>query len=247
MKNKLKSEPSLRDSIISVIIIILLNFAFRSIAYEPFRIPSGSMKPNLLIGDYIWVAKYSYGYSKYSFLLSPFDFDGRIFFRKPSRGDIIVFKPKDVKSDEKIYVKRLIGLPGDQIQIKNRILYINDTPIERSYIGEFVDDNGEVLHEYQETYPSGLTYKVLASHQEDQMDNTGIYKVPEGHYFFLGDNRNNSGDSRILSRIGYIPEENLLGQVKMVFFSTKASWWEFWKWFTNLDTARFFLMVNKNA
>lgn len=230
----------------SLIIAILLAFSFRSFLFEPFYIPSGSMKSTLLIGDYVFVSKYSYGYSRYSF---PFGFDifeGRKFDKKPERGDVVVFKlPTNPNIN---YIKRLVGLPGDKIQIKNNILYINNKALPRTRVKNFLDSdkkgNSTEIPQYVETMPNNVSYHVLEQDSDGPLDNTEIYTVPNRHYFFMGDNRDNSQDSRVLDAVGFVPEENLLGPARMIFFSSSAKLFEIWNWISGLRTDRFFKKIS---
>lgn len=208
-------------------ISIAISFAvlFRTFLFEPFHIPSGSMKPTLAIGDYIFVSKFSYGYSRYSFPFGPPLFDGRIFESKPQRGDIVVFKlPGDESTN---YIKRLIGLPGDTIQMKDGVLYINGTPIPKEQLEPYHDfltkNESKLIPQYIETLPHHKQYHVLDEDPSSPTDNTGIYHVPLKHYFFMGDNRDNSQDSRVIDVVGYVPEENLVGKAEVTFFSKNSS------------------------
>lgn len=199
----------------------------RSFLFEPFHIPSSSMKPNLLIGDYIFVAKYSYGYSRYSFPFGFNIFGGRIFNKVPSRGDVAVFR---LPSDPSInYIKRIIGLPGDKIQVISGTLYINGKKIDKIPDGDF-SDFGQKMPQFVERLPEGKLVKTLDTEPYSTADNTSIFEVPEGHYFMMGDNRDNSQDSRFLNHVGYVPEENLVGQAKIIFFSNEMPTWQFWHW-----------------
>ncbi|MGE0251612.1 MAG: signal peptidase I [Dongiaceae bacterium] len=216
----------------TVLYAVILALIIRSTVFEPFSIPSSSMVPTLLIGDYVIVNKYSYGYSRHSFPLSLPLFEGRIFFTQPQRGDVAVFKlPRDNKTD---YIKRLVGLPGDEIQVKGGVLYINGKSVTRARLNDFIQDNGESktrFAQYRETLPdSGVTHLILEMTEDGRFDNTPVYKVPAGHYFFMGDNRDNSMDSRAENIVGFVPEENLLGKAKYIFFSkaNDTPWWEIW-------------------
>ena len=204
-----------------IIQALLLAMIVRVFFYQPFNIPSGSMKSTLLVGDYLFVSKLSYGYSRYSFPFGLKLFSGRLFAADPKRGDVIVFKlPRDNATD---YIKRLIGLPGDEIQMKGGVLYINGNAIPKNRIGDFVtrEDEGPPrrIAMFEETLPNGVKYKVLDSEPNGPFDNTGIYRVPAGHFFMMGDNRDNSTDSRAAWGVGYVPYENLVGRAEIIFFS----------------------------
>lgn len=223
-------------------IALILALTFRSLVYEPFHIPSGSMKPNLLIGDYIFVSKYSYGYSRYSFPFGFPPFNGRFFQKLPERGDIIVFKkPTDTSIN---YIKRLIGLPGDRIQVKQGILYINGNEVNRQQLPDFFKDkdDGETfdIPQYVEKLPNGRLITVLDQLEDAPLDNTDEYIVPPKHYFFMGDNRDNSQDSRVLSEVGFVPEENLVGRAVIIFFSHDLSLDTLLNWVTKGDSGRNF-------
>ncbi len=212
---------------------LLFAMIFRTFLFEPFHIPSGSMKPGLLIGDYIFVSKYSYGISRYSFPFGPALFEGRIGeIQKPKRGDVVVFKlPKDPSTN---YIKRLIGLPGDRIQVRSGILYINDTAVPRYEVKPFLDQDNTVIPQYVETLPNHVSYPVLDQLPYGRLDNTDIYIVPPKHYFFMGDNRDNSQDSRVLSAVGFVPEENLVGPAQVIMFPHSGKWWDFTSWATTI-------------
>jgi signal peptidase I len=179
------------------------------------------MKSTLLVGDYIFVSKFDYGYTHYSVPFSPDIFSGRIFGREPNRGDVVVFRlPRDDTTD---YIKRAIGLPGDRIRVKDGLLYINDKPVERERLSDFVGEDpcGSAavarVKRWKETLPNGVSYETLDCVDNGFYDNTIIYTVPPQHYFMMGDNRDNSTDSRVLSQVGYIPFENLIGRARMMF------------------------------
>ena len=192
----------------------------RSLLFEPFSIPSGSMFPTLKIGDYLFVKKYSYGYSKYSFPLGLIDFDGRIFEDLPDRGDIVVFrKPHQEGID---YIKRVIGLPGDEIQMKEGKLYINDQRVPEDMIGmETITENGErfTYQKYIEDLPNGPEHFIYEISDDQPLDNTQRFVIPEGYFFAMGDNRDASLDSRVIDNVGFVPVENLIGKAAFFFFS----------------------------
>jgi len=206
MTDKMKSlrELAWAENIKTIGYALLIALVIRTFLFQPFNIPTGSMIPTLLIGDYLFVSKFTYGYSQHSFPLSPGLFNGRILGSEPERGDIAVFKlPTDNRTD---YIKRVIGLPGDEIQMRNSILYINGAAVPRERIEDFVerDSRGNVRRtsQYMETLPNGVSYATLDRFSNGVGDNTGVYRVPEGHYFMMGDNRDNSTDSRVPSAVG---------------------------------------------
>lgn len=232
--SKEKKKESFGEMIRTVIYAVLIAVVIRTVAYEPFNIPSGSMLSTLLIGDYVFVSKFSYGYSKHSMPFSPPLFSGRILAAEPERGDVAVFKlPTDNSTD---YIKRVIGLPGDEIQMRQGILHINGAPVKRERVDDFANtDNlgyAPTVPRYRETLPNGVSYLTLDLQNNDAGENTDVYKVPPGHYFMMGDNRNDSTDSRYTFHVGYVPAENLVGRADIIFFSTNglARIWEVWKW-----------------
>ena len=218
----------------TTVIAILLAMIIRTFLFEPFNIPSGSMIPNLLVGDYLFVTKYSYGYSRHSFPFGIAKFEGRMDAKLPERGDVVVFKlPTDTSID---YIKRVIGLPGDTIQVINGRLYINDKRVPREAVGmeEYENGYGQPVKvtEYKETLPNNVVHTIYEEGDDMQLDNTEKFRVPENHYFMMGDNRDNSRDSRVQDLVGYVPYDNLIGRAELIFFSTNgsASMVEFWKW-----------------
>jgi signal peptidase I len=207
---------------------------FRISVYEPYNIPSGAMTPTLLTGDYFFASKFSYGYSRYSLPFALPLFSGRILSHSPERGDVAVFRlPTDTSID---YIKRVIGLPGDHIQMKGGILYINEQPCPRKRIEDYLYPEGNSavisLAQYIETLPNGVQSRIIKMGDNGPLDNTQVYNVPVGKYFVLSDNRDNSQDSRVLSAVGFIPAENFIGRAKFIFFSSNGSarLWELWKW-----------------
>ena len=245
---KRKSAGGILDTVKTIVYAVLIALVVRTVAYEPFNIPSGSMVPTLLVGDYLFVSKFSYGYSRYSLPFGLPLFSGRIFFHPPERGDVAVFKlPTDNSTD---YIKRVIGLPGDHIQMKNGVLYINDQPCPRKRIEDYLyeEGNGAVvpITQYIETLPNGRQHRIIQMTDNGALDNTPVYDVPTGKYFMMGDNRDNSQDSRVLSAVGYVPAENLVGPAQFIFFSTdgSAALWEPWKWPFAIRYSRLFHGVN---
>lgn len=231
-----------REPIMPYVLAIIAAILFRAFVYQPYYIPTGSMKPNLLVGDYIFVSKFSYGYSRYSLPFGLDLFSGRIgAYHKPQRGDIVVFRlPKDPSI---YYIKRLIGLPGDKIQLIDGIVYINGEQIKREYAGVFTDTDGKEVGKYIETLSNGVSYYILKK-PHGRLDNTEIYEVPAGEYFFMGDNRDDSIDSRVLNRVGYVPDINLIGKAEVIFFSSKSPIWQVWTWLYDLNLDRFFTVLS---
>lgn len=197
----------------------------RSFLYQPFNIPAGSMKPTLLVGDYIFVSKYAYGWGRYTWPFAPPQ-SGRIWGRDPALGDVVVFRFKDGKTD---YIKRIVGLGGDRIQMKQGILFINDQPVPRERLEDLVGADAcgggadERVQRWRETLPNGVSYETLDCLENGFFDNTRVYVVPPGHLFMLGDNRDNSTDSRVTGTVGYVPIENLIGRATVIFFSLASA------------------------
>lgn len=216
-----KKSGGLWDTVKTLIYAVMIALFIRTFAFEPFNIPSGSMIPSLLVGDYLFVSKYSYGYSRHSLPLSLPLIPGRVFSSEPERGDVAVFKlPKDNKTD---YIKRIVGLPGDEIQVQEGRLYINGKLVDRralpGYSAKGPFGSTSNIPQFEETLPNGVTHLILEKTDRGQLDNTPVYTVPPGHVFGMGDNRDDSLDSRVLSEVGYIPMENLVGRAEFIFFS----------------------------
>jgi len=232
----------LLENVKTIIYAGLIAVGIRTILLEPFNIPSGSMIPTLLVGDYLFVSKWSYGYSRFSLPFSPDLFSGRVFGRLPDRGDVAVFKlPRDTGVD---YIKRIIGLPGDRIQVKEGQLYINGVEVRREPAGEcHATDEGAPLlaRRYIETLPNGVSHFICKITDEGFANNTPQYDVPPGSVFAMGDNRDNSQDSRY-PVVGYIPMQNLVGRAQFIFLSVDAEypWWEFWEWPVEIRWNRLF-------
>ena len=232
-------------TLIGALIIAVL---IRSLIIQPFYIPSSSMEPNLLVGDRLFVTKYSYGYSKHSFPFSPPILDKRLFFSDPKRGDVVVFKtPADNRTD---YIKRLIGLPGDQIQFIDTNLYLNNSEIMKSKISSddkiFCGSKSINVFTFEEILPNRKKFETVYL-KKDTLTNSDTFIVPEDHYFFLGDNRDCSKDSRFLSSVGYVHKDNLVGKAQFIFFSSDKSIgniFEFWKWNKSIRSDRFFKKIN---
>ncbi len=236
------------DNIKTLFYALIIALIIRSIIIQPFYIPSSSMEPNLLVGDRLFVTKYSYGYSKHSFPFSPPIFNGRILSTVPNRGDVIVFKtPSDNRTD---YIKRLIGLPGDLIQFIDGDLFINNNQVLKSRIStnDKIYCGNKILpvNTFEEKLPNSVKYVSVYS-SEYTFQNTDKFIVPPKHYFFLGDNRDCSKDSRFLSTVGYVHENNLVGKARFIFFSSdyrKGSIFKFWKWHETIRVNRFFKKIN---
>jgi signal peptidase I len=233
-----------------IIHALILALIVRVFLYQPFNIPSGSMIPTLLVGDYLFVSKFSYGYSKYSLPL-PYSwnlFSGRIWFTQPKRGDVVVFKlPRDNETD---YIKRLVGLPGDKIQMIHGVLQINGTPVERRRIEDFTlreEGHERRVPRYKETLPNGVSFNTLDLIQGSDADDTGIFEVPADHYFMMGDNRDNSTDSRFSGAhgVGFVPADNLIGRAEVIFFSIDdtASLFRPWNWLFEIRWGRFIDLI----
>ena len=242
---KKKEEESWVETVKTVAYALLIALVIRTFMFQPFNIPSGSMENTLLIGDYLFVEKYAYGYSRYSFPFGMMPFSGRIFRSEPHRGDVIVFKlPSDPSVD---YIKRVIGLPGDRIQMISDRLYINGKIVPQKRIDDYIENIDGFQHHvprYREFLPNGKEHDVLDRDPDGPADNTDVYIVPPDHYFMMGDNRDNSDDSR--AGVGYVPAQNLVGKAEFIFFSTNGSarFWEFWKWPWTVRYNRLFTVID---
>ncbi len=236
------------ENIKTLFYALVIAIIIRSLLIQPFYIPSSSMEPNLLVGDRLFVTKYSYGYSKHSFPFSPPIFEGRTFFKEPNRGDIIVFKtPADNRTD---YIKRLIGKPGDRIQFIDSNLYINSSEIIKSKLSSkdkiYCGTKNIEVFTFEEILPNKKRYISVYS-KEFPFQNSNVFIVPKDHYFFLGDNRDCSKDSRFLSSVGYVHKDNLVGKAQFIFFSSDksiGSIFSFWKWHKSIRIDRFFKKIH---
>ena len=235
-----KKSGGLGETVSVIVQALLLAIVIRTFLFQPFSIPSGSMRPTLLEGDYLFVTKWAYGYSRHSLPFSPNLFSGRIWGSAPERGEVVVFKyPPDPSMD---YIKRVIGLPGDRIQVRGGQLFINGVGVPREKVGQIDDPDVTEMNRpvdvYRETLPNGVSYDTLDLTPNGIGDDTREYVVPEGHYFMMGDNRDNSTDSRFA--VGYVPYDNLVGRANIIFFSIAggASPLEIWKWPTEMRPTR---------
>ena len=237
-------KKKLSENLKTIFYALLVALIIRSFFFQPFYIPSSSMEPTLLIGDRLFVSKYSYGYSRHSFPFSPSNYGKRFYSKSPNRGDVIVFKtPADDRTD---YIKRLIALPNDTVQIINGDLYLNNSKINRLKQNKVMTVNCGIetieVDSFFETLPNGVKYEVVLR-KDGTMMNTDKYVVPDNHYFFMGDNRDCSKDSRYLGSVGYVNFNNLVGKAQLIFFSNdtlKSSFFKFWNWNESLRINRFF-------
>jgi signal peptidase I len=241
-----RTEGGFLETVKVVFQALIIALVIRTFLFQPFNIPSGSMKATLLVGDYLFVSKYSYGYSHFSLPLSPPIFSGRIMGSEPSRGDIVVFRlPKDTSTD---YIKRVIGLPGDRIQVIDGVVNINGAPVKRERIEDFLETEESPrptrVKRWRETLPNGVSYEALDLVDNGFADNTQIYTVPAGEYFMMGDNRDNSTDSRF-SQVGTVPFENIVGRAQLIFFSVYEGEqaWQFWRWPVSIRWNRLLTIV----
>ena len=241
------SKSTIIENLKTLFFALIIAIIIRSLLLQPFYIPSSSMEPTLLVGDRLFVTKFSYGYSKHSFPFSPPIMNNRIFFNEPKRGDIVVFKtPVDNRTD---YIKRLIGLPGDRIQFINSNLFLNNSEILKSKISKnetiFCGQNKIDVFTFEEKLPNKKIFKTVYL-KNYSYQNSDVFIVPEDHYFFLGDNRDCSKDSRFLSSVGYVHKNNLVGKAQFIFFSSDknaGSFFAFWKWRDSLRLDRFFKKI----
>ena len=233
------------DTIVVIVEALIIAVLFRTFLFQPFSIPTGSMQSTLMIGDYFVASKFSYGYGKYSFVV-PLPVNGRLFGSMPQQGDVAVFH-NEVSGED--YIKRVIGMPGDRVQLQNGRLIINGTMVERELVGEVLDrdsSNRDVpVQVYRETLPSGVVHTIQEVSDDQPLDNTAEYVVPQGHYFMMGDNRDRSQDSRVLSAVGYVPLDNFIGKAEARFFSVKDNRapWAVWEWPETLRLDRMFQSV----
>ena len=257
--SKKKEGESWLETVKTIVYALLIAFVIRTFLFQPFNIPSGSMENTLLVGDYLFVEKFAYGYSRYSFPFGFPPFSGRVFGSGPQRGDVVVFKMPNQNSVDymKDFIKRVIGVPGDHIQMINGQVWLNGKPVPKLRAADYVTDEppcpiasdvppfGPIhVPRYRETLPGGKSYYVLDCMPDGPSDNTPVYVVPPGHYFMMGDNRDNSDDSR--AEVGFVPADNIEGKAEFLFFSidSSADWWEFWKWPWAIRYNRLFTVID---
>ena len=244
-KKARKSE--LRETIVVIVEALLIALVFRTFLYQPFSIPTGSMQSTLMIGDYFLASKFTWGFGKYSFPL-PVPFNGRLLaFGEPQRGEVAVFRNEITGED---YIKRVIGMPGDTVRMQQGRLYINGTVVPREQVGtaEDADSTGRTVPVtvYRETLPGGVSHTIQEISDGEYLDNTSEYRVPAGHYFMMGDNRDRSADSRVLNQVGYVPFSNFIGKAEVRFFSIRNNIapWLLWEWPANVRWDRMFQPVH---
>jgi signal peptidase I len=242
-----RQEGGFAETVRVIFHALIIAVVIRTFLFQPFNIPSGSMEATLLVGDFLFVSKYTYGYTHYSLPFSPPLFSGRIFGSEPKRGDVVVFRlPKDDSVD---YIKRVIGLPEDTIQMIDGVLHINGAAVKREPAPDFIDtDQGPQpvrIKRWRETLPNGVSYTTLQQYESTMYDNTPPYVVPAGHFFMMGDNRQNSQDSRVLAAVGYVPFENIIGRAEIIFFSMGEGGhaWQVWRWPWAVRWSRLFTIV----
>jgi signal peptidase I len=257
-KSGIADQESIIETVKTVVYALLIALVIRTFLFQPFNIPSGSMEATLLIGDYLFVEKFSYGYSQYSFPWGLGPISGRVWQGSgPHRGDVVVFKlPRDTSVD---YIKRVIGLPGDRVQLIDGQIYLNGKAVPRVRAPDYVENDvlGTPHHitRFRETLPGGKSYLVLARDPGGTENNTDVYVVPQGHYFMMGDNRDNSLDSRFAPTgkgdafdrsdgVGFVPAANLVGQAEFIFFSVDGSIFEFWDWPWTIRFSRMFTSID---
>lgn len=232
-QSKPKGEGGFGEVLKIFLSAFFIAFLIRSFVYEPFSIPSGSMEPTLLVGDTLFVSKFAYGYGPYSVPFIKLPFEGRVLGSQPKRGDIVVFKlPRDTSTD---YIKRIVGLPGDIVDMNNGQLFINDQLVEREFKGDVVNFITGIRYArklYNQELPGGQKFQIYENSDNAPLDNTVPYTVPDGHYFMMGDNRDGSEDSRAFNSVGYVPADHIVGRADRVFYSVKPgeAWWQFWRW-----------------
>lgn len=241
----MQEEDNWIDTLKTIIYAIIIAVLIRTFLFEPFKIPSGSMYPTLYVGDFLFVSKYTYGYSKHSFPFSMPLFEGRIWQTPPRRGDVVIFKyPQDNRTD---FIKRVIGLPNDKIKLEKGRLFINGEILPREELENFLirdaKGNAERYHQYIETLPNGLKHKILEISDNEVEDNIEELTVPEGYVFVMGDNRDRSDDSRV--SVGFVPFENLIGKARILFFSQNPEyeWYKPWIWPRKIRWTRLFNMI----